>query len=204
MIEAQFVARQFPLKCRTCSKREVSPVTVDYSVEMEHDGRAYSLRIPDFVLLECASCHTRLLTDEGHKLITEALREQAGLMTPEEIKDQRRRMDLTQEDLARHLKVAKETVSRWETGGQIQQRAMDVLLRVFFGLNNVLYWQMLVEFGRQAHFQETSYNVTNLTFYLGEESHRIYHRTPSLRCTAQGHVIDPIVERMKAVQFTPR
>jgi hypothetical protein len=34
--------------------------------------------------------------------------------------------------LAAHLGVAKETVSRWETGGQIQQRGYDLLLRLYF------------------------------------------------------------------------
>ena len=35
------------------------------------------------------------------------------------------------------LRVAKETVSRWETGAQIQQRAMDLLLRLFFDIPEV-------------------------------------------------------------------
>jgi DNA-binding transcriptional regulator YiaG len=40
----------------------------------------------------------------------------------------------TQKELAVQLAVAEATLSRWETGGQIQQRAMDKLLRLFFGL----------------------------------------------------------------------
>ena len=43
----------------------------------------------------------------------------------------RESLGLTQKQLANLLRVADATVSRWETGGQIQQRSMDLLLRAF-------------------------------------------------------------------------
>ena len=58
-------------------------------------------------------------TGRGHEAITVgsayALRKEAGLILPEEIRERRLHADLSQEALARYLKVAKETVSRWET-----------------------------------------------------------------------------------------
>ena len=39
---------------------------------------------------------------------------------------------MSQQELAEQLGVAKETISRWETGAMIQSRAMDNLLRLFF------------------------------------------------------------------------
>ena len=39
---------------------------------------------------------------------------------------------LTQKLLADHLGIAESTLSRWETGAQIQQRAFDKLLRLYF------------------------------------------------------------------------
>jgi DNA-binding transcriptional regulator YiaG len=99
---------------------------------MDHDGRAYSLTIPDLEILECADCHARSLPDKAHDILVAALRTKAGLLAPNEIREKRLGLGLTQEQLAKHLKVAKETVCRWETGGQIQQRAMDMLLRLYF------------------------------------------------------------------------
>jgi transcriptional regulator with XRE-family HTH domain len=62
------------------------------------------------------------------------LRRQAGLLSPTEIKEKRTKLALTQAQLASYLKVAESTVCRWERGGQIQQRAMDLLLRAFFSV----------------------------------------------------------------------
>lgn len=132
--------RPYPWKCGTCGKRAVNPRTVEYITEKEHDGRAYSLKIPNLEINECSECHTQTLPDKASYKVTEALRAAAGLLTPQEIREHRRRFGLNQEQFAKLLRVAKDTVSRWETGGQIQQRAMDLLLRVFFGVPQVRCW----------------------------------------------------------------
>jgi transcriptional regulator with XRE-family HTH domain len=44
---------------------------------------------------------------------------------------------LSQKDLAERLGVAEATISRWETGAQIQSRALDNLLRVYFAVPEV-------------------------------------------------------------------
>ena len=142
--------RPFPWRCPTCQKRAVTPTVVDYTTEMEHDGRAYTLLLPRLEVLECGECRARMLPDAASEKIVDALRAQAGLLTPAEIREARKALGLTQEQLASFLRVAKETVSRWETGGQIQQRAMDLLLRVFFGVPEVRRWLDRTESSRAA------------------------------------------------------
>jgi len=66
--------------------------------------------------------------------LSEALRRQIGLLTPAEIRQKRKDLGLSQQDLADSLQVAMETVSRWETGAQMQQRSLDGFLRAFFDL----------------------------------------------------------------------
>jgi putative zinc finger/helix-turn-helix YgiT family protein len=107
---------------------------MDYPAEIEHDGRPYSFVVPGIEILECDACHNRVLTDAAFAAVMDKLRAEAGLLTPAEIREKRKGLGLTQEQLASDLKIAKETVSRWETGGQIQQRAMDSLLRLYFDL----------------------------------------------------------------------
>ncbi len=46
----------------------------------------------------------------------------------------RESLGLTQKQLADFLLISDSTLSRWETGGQIQQKSLDRLLRAFFAL----------------------------------------------------------------------
>jgi putative zinc finger/helix-turn-helix YgiT family protein len=128
------MTRPFPWKCRKCRELSVRPVTVDYTTEMDHDGRPYTVTVPQLEILECTCCHARSLPDEAFARLAEALRRQVGLLTPEEIRAGREQLGLTQKQLASHLRVAESTVCRWETGAQIQQRVMDLLLRAYFNL----------------------------------------------------------------------
>jgi putative zinc finger/helix-turn-helix YgiT family protein len=104
---------------------------------VEHDGRAYHVELPALEVLRCGHCGAVVLDDAANEKISEAFRREAGLLTPGEIRQQREALQLTQKQLARLLQVAEATLSRWETGGQIQQRAMDLLLRLFFASADV-------------------------------------------------------------------
>lgn len=146
------MARPYPWKCRSCGEKALGPAVVDYPATMEHDGRPYSFVVPGLHLLECVACHERVLPDDAFEQVLARLRAEAGLLTPADIRERRKRLGLTQEQLAAHLSVAKETVSRWETGGQIQQRAFDKLLRVYFDLSAVRDYLA----GRQPLFSLTS------------------------------------------------
>lgn len=126
------MARPYPWKCRSCGKQSVCPIVVDYSTEMEHDGRLYQFTVDKLDVLECTECHNRVIPDASFDKLVAALRVEAGLLTPVEIRAHRTRLGLTQKQLAQDLDIAEETLSRWERGAQIQQRAFDKLLRGYF------------------------------------------------------------------------
>ena len=77
-------------------------------------------------------CGTISLDAVATDAIDAAFRKQAGLLSPEQIREQRLALGLTQQTLADLLGIGVHTLSRWENGGQIQQRAFDRLLRAFF------------------------------------------------------------------------
>ncbi len=126
--------KEYPWKCHHCREKAVFPATLDYVTTIEHDGRAYEVRVPGLEVPQCRNCGRLVMVDSASRRISDALRQAAGLLTPDEIREKRKRLRLTQEQLAHYLRVAKETVSRWETGGQIQQRAMNDFLQAFFDL----------------------------------------------------------------------
>ena len=126
--------RPFPWKCRSCGQKTLAPLQVNYPAKMEHDGKEYSFTVPDLELLECSECHERVLPDEAYEKVLDALRKEVGLLSPSDIRTKREALGLTQLQLANLLKIAEETVSRWETRKQIQQRSLDTLLQLFFNV----------------------------------------------------------------------
>ncbi len=127
----------FPWKCGRCRQREVYPLEGEYTIEIVHDGRSYTVTLPSLRRFRCRNCGEVNLDEEANKQISQAFRRQAGLLTPEEIRQNRKKLGLTQEELAERLSVAEATLSRWEKGWQIQQRSLDKLMRLFFELPEV-------------------------------------------------------------------
>ena len=125
--------KPFPWKCGECGQRAVHPATLDtYSAELDHDGRTHLVTVRQFAVARCERCGAVVLDDAANCRLSEALRAAAGLLQPSEIRAGRAGLGLTQKELAFYLQIAEATLSRWETGAQIQQRSMDRLLRGFF------------------------------------------------------------------------
>lgn len=122
-----------PRKCMYCRENRVVPTVIPSHVEeMEHDGRKYSVTVTDFHVLQCQNCHELVMDDSADETLSKALRKAAGLLTPAQIRQERDSLGFTQQQLADYLRISMYTLSRWESGSQIQQRGMDALLRVFF------------------------------------------------------------------------
>jgi putative zinc finger/helix-turn-helix YgiT family protein len=129
--------KPFPWKCPTCQERTMVRMTIPYSVECAHDGRTYTVSIPDLAVPRCPKCGDMIFDSPATTRIDDAFREMIGLLSPAQIRHNREALGLTQEQLAASLGIAAATISRWESGHQIQQRAMDRLLRLYFAHANV-------------------------------------------------------------------
>lgn len=103
-------------------------------LQIKHDGRLYTVEIPRLRVPRCAACGELVLENDADEQIAQALREQIGLLSGEQIRANREELGLSQRNLAEHLGVAVETISRWENGVLTQTRAMDRYLRVYFGV----------------------------------------------------------------------
>ena len=120
-------------KCMVCRQRAVSATTLaSYAMDMEHDGRKYTISVADFSVLQCQNCGEIYLDGAADERLSDALRTAAGLLSPTEIREKREGLGLTQEQLASLLRIPEYTISHWEAGAQIQQGSMDAFLRVIF------------------------------------------------------------------------
>jgi len=92
------------------------------------------ITVPSASHLKCPKCGEIVLRFQEarrlHEDASEIYRRKHGLLSADEIRAIRERFDLTQAGLARLLRLGANTVSRWESGRNVQTAAMDMLLRL--------------------------------------------------------------------------
>lgn len=131
------MAAQTAKKCRTCLQPGLASAIVDYETTREHDGRSFRLLVPKLEVLQCGLCGSTALSDEADERICAELLRAAGLLSPDEIRRSRESLGLSHDQLGAALGEHSATIARWERGRQIQQFAMDKLLRLVFTVPQV-------------------------------------------------------------------
>jgi len=129
--------KPFPWKCSNCGNKSVVETTGPFSAIVEHDGIKYQIEIPELSVPRCTECGEGVLDDVANRKISERLRELAGLLTAEQIRANRETLGMTPGDLASRLGVPQDVLERLEMGWQIQERAVDRLLRLYFESSSV-------------------------------------------------------------------
>lgn len=126
--------KPFPWRCPECGKKEVRPAAVQHTSQVKHDGRLYTVEVPRLRVPQCGACGELVFDNDADEQIAQALRDQLGLLSGTQIRKNREELGLSQRQMAEHLGVAVETISRWENGVLTQTRAMDRYLRVYFAV----------------------------------------------------------------------
>ena len=90
--------------------------------------------VPNVPHFKCPKCHEQVLTyTQARRFEEDAValyRRKYGLLSGDEIRAIREHHTLTQVALARLLRLGPNTISRWESGRNVQTAALDVLLRI--------------------------------------------------------------------------
>ena len=110
------------------------------TVMVERHGRlrlpvnGESIIVPSAVHLRCPKCSEVVLRYIDSRQLSKnaiaAYRKKHGLLSADEIRALRERLSLTQNELAKLLRLGSNTISRWESGRNVQTEAMDLLLRL--------------------------------------------------------------------------
>ena len=92
------------------------------------------ISVPSVPHLKCPNCGEIVLRfHDARRLHEDAAaiyRKKHGLLSAAEIRALRERLGFKQGDLAHLLRLGANTVSRWESGRNVQTAAMDMLLRL--------------------------------------------------------------------------
>lgn len=133
-------------RCDVCGQRTLEYVCKPYEYTLTHDGRGpFTIRIPDLEVIACRNSECRpehpddtiIIDEAATRRITVETYRQLGLLTPDEMRQKRLALGLTQQQLQRQLGLGGNTLSRWESGHVFQSRALDRFLRSFFGCHDV-------------------------------------------------------------------
>ena len=90
--------------------------------------------LPHVEYMECDHCEERWFVDRQSEIcdreLDRAYRRIHRLLTPEEIRQLRGKLGLTQHELAEIIGCGKASLSRWESGRSVQSRLVDNMLKI--------------------------------------------------------------------------
>ena len=117
-------------KCPSCGLAELRPRVVDESFEFGAEDGSIVVEARSVPVEICAHCGEPLSGREAALIRHRAICAALGLLTPEEIKGTRDALNLSQTEFARLTGIGEATISRWERGRLLQNRAHDRYLRL--------------------------------------------------------------------------
>jgi putative zinc finger/helix-turn-helix YgiT family protein len=122
-------ARKSSIKCPICDKGTLDSRQGDYVVEIKCGTEMKKLSVGNISWDECNACGEKIFDDDAMRQISDARYEALGLLTPSELKEIRKKLGYTQEQMAAFLSIGNKTYCRWENGTSIQTKSMDTLIR---------------------------------------------------------------------------
>jgi HTH-type transcriptional regulator / antitoxin MqsA len=117
-------------RCAVCGKGEPAEKHGTYVFEWPADFPIESSRFDDATWWVCGSCDEEELPPELVARIEAERYRLEGLLSPLEVQDVRKRVGLSQREMAKLLGVGEKTYTRWELGLSAQTKSMDNLIRL--------------------------------------------------------------------------
>ncbi len=119
-------------RCPTCGEGLLRPQVITEQFDFEVDGEKKTIVAEGVPVRVCDNprCGEKLSGPEAARIRHEAICRAFRLLTPREIQAIRERLGPTQESFARLTAIGVATISRWERGRLLQNRAMDNYLRL--------------------------------------------------------------------------
>lgn len=118
-------------RCPNCDSTHLRDENItdrfDYKLE---DGTSMEIEAADVPVQICENCGEQFLGANAARIQHAAVCRALKLLTPEEIRTIRENLGLTQPEFALLTGIAEATISQWEAGRILHNRAMDRYLRL--------------------------------------------------------------------------
>ncbi|MEX0740576.1 MAG: type II TA system antitoxin MqsA family protein [Pseudohongiella sp.] len=115
--------------CESCGETDVSVELVDSRFEYNHHGALVTLvaRVPVYT---CGACEFQYMAADAEDARHNAVCDYLELLPPKVVRQIRVTMGMTIRELSAVTGIGSASLSRWENGSGIQNRAYDNLLRL--------------------------------------------------------------------------
>ncbi|HEY7315760.1 MAG TPA: type II toxin-antitoxin system MqsA family antitoxin [Gemmataceae bacterium] len=120
-------------RCPVCGKGRLKSEIATERFPYEGDRGPILIEAKDVPIQVCEACGETFSGPEAARLRHEAICRALRLLTPDEIKSLRERLGKTQQEFAVLTGIGEATISRWERGRLLQNRANDNFLRLLVG-----------------------------------------------------------------------
>ena len=118
-----------PTLCEMCEQGTVELQTVESSIDYGADDSQTQLSVM-LPIWRCEDCGCAYEDEQAAQIKHAAVCQHLGVLEPNEIRDIRNRLGLSQEALANVTSIGVASIKRWESSKIIQNKAMDNLLRL--------------------------------------------------------------------------
>ena len=116
--------------CPACGVGHLVAERTTSSFDYEHEGATLKIHVEDVPVRRCTRCTEVFSGPEASRLEHDAICRAVGMLTPTEIRRVRERFSASQADFSCLTGIGEATLSRWERGRLIQNKAMDLYLRL--------------------------------------------------------------------------
>jgi len=117
-------------KCPICGKETLERRRGEFRFDPPENVPGGTMILSDATWEECSACGEQILSPELNARVEREAGKRWGLLQPEEIKDIRARLGLTQVQMAELLGVGEKTYTRWEAGKSYHNTSSDNLIRL--------------------------------------------------------------------------
>lgn len=116
--------------CPTCRRGVLKSIRIDDEFDFRVDEGLVHVRAEGVPVEACDVCGEQLSGPEAAAIRHRAVCKTLGLLGPDEVRGVRERMGLTQAQFSKLTGIGEATISRWERGRLLQNRANDRYLRL--------------------------------------------------------------------------
>jgi HTH-type transcriptional regulator/antitoxin MqsA len=125
--------------CSICGKGTLKKEVIEEKLTYKGE----TITIPDYIVYKCDLCNETIV-DKGtlkssSKLLKNFKCKVDGLLTGDEIREIRKKLGLTQEEMSEILGGGLKSFARYETGQICQSKAMDNLLKILDRFPQVIH-----------------------------------------------------------------